>query len=472
MTRLGRRWSSGIKHPQRRGHDRRRRQVHRPTTTPTRASTRRSTTAASSTGVKVNVNWVEAEALEQDGGDSAARRRARHPRARRLRRSRHARHDQAAQFARERGIPFFGICYGLQWATIEFARNVCGLADADSTEFAPDTPHPVIYKLRDLLGVDDLGGTMRLGRYACQLDAGLAVAAALRRRRDPRAAPPPLRVQQPLRADADRARACDRRAARPTASSSRSSSCRPPVVRRGAVPPRVQVEAARPHPLFAGFVEASLPPQDRARRAADASRRTGAAERYESAREHRPGRDRTARRSAAAGSAALHRRARASSRARRTRSTSAARSRRSPRAVGVPVRLQGVVRQGQPHLDRARSRPRPRRGPADARAGQGRARLSDPHRHPRAGAGRRRRRGRRRAADSRVPLPADRPAGRRRRAPARSSTSRRASSWRPLDMRHADRQGPRRGQRPRLRHRARRHASATTTSSSTCARSR
>ena len=79
---------------------------------------------------------------------------------------------RAAEIARTRRIPFFGICYGFQWATVEFARNVCGLTDADSTECAPDTPTKVIYKLRDLLGVDDLGGTMRLGSYACQLKPG------------------------------------------------------------------------------------------------------------------------------------------------------------------------------------------------------------------------------------------------------------------------------------------------------------
>jgi CTP synthase len=79
---------------------------------------------------------------------------------------------KAAEIARERGIPYFGICYGFQWATVEYARNVAGLADADSTECNPDTPTKVIYKLRDLLGVDDLGGTMRLGTYACQLTPG------------------------------------------------------------------------------------------------------------------------------------------------------------------------------------------------------------------------------------------------------------------------------------------------------------
>src|SRR5204862_7953015 len=79
---------------------------------------------------------------------------------------------RAAEIARERGIPYFGICYGFQWAAVEYTRHVCGLADADSTECAPDTSTNVIYKLRDLLGVDDLGGTMRLGSYACQLKPG------------------------------------------------------------------------------------------------------------------------------------------------------------------------------------------------------------------------------------------------------------------------------------------------------------
>ena len=77
----------------------------------------------------------------------------------------------AARIARERLIPYFGICYGFQWAAVEFARNVCDLENADSTECSPNAPHKVIYKLRDLLGVDDLGGTMRLGAYACELKA-------------------------------------------------------------------------------------------------------------------------------------------------------------------------------------------------------------------------------------------------------------------------------------------------------------
>ncbi len=122
--------------------------------------------------LKVNIKWIEAEALEEANGPSLLEgadgilvpggfgdRGTRGMMA-------------AARYARERAIPYFGICYGFQWATVEYARNVAGLSDADSTECAPDTPTKVIYKLRDLLGVDDLGGTMRLGSYPCELAPG------------------------------------------------------------------------------------------------------------------------------------------------------------------------------------------------------------------------------------------------------------------------------------------------------------
>src|SRR5215469_13110578 len=75
----------------------------------------------------------------------------------------------AIQFARERKVPYFGICLGMQTMVIEYARNVCGLERADSTEFDPGTPHRVIFKLRELKGIDDLGGTMRLGSWPCHL---------------------------------------------------------------------------------------------------------------------------------------------------------------------------------------------------------------------------------------------------------------------------------------------------------------
>src|SRR5262249_15513465 len=69
----------------------------------------------------------------------------------------------AIQYARENKVPYFGICLGMQCATIEYARDAAGLAHANSTEFDSQTPHRVIYKLRELLGVDEMGGTMRLG---------------------------------------------------------------------------------------------------------------------------------------------------------------------------------------------------------------------------------------------------------------------------------------------------------------------
>jgi CTP synthase len=79
---------------------------------------------------------------------------------------------RAIQYAREEGTPFFGICLGMQCATIEYARHVCGLDGADSTEFDSDTPYPVIFKLRDLVNVEEMGGTMRLGSWPCRLEPG------------------------------------------------------------------------------------------------------------------------------------------------------------------------------------------------------------------------------------------------------------------------------------------------------------
>ena len=84
----------------------------------------------------------------------------------------------AIQYARESRLPFFGICLGMQCASIEFARNACGLGEADSTEFNPQTPDPIIFKLRDLLGVEEMGGTMRLGAWTCQLEPGSFAARA------------------------------------------------------------------------------------------------------------------------------------------------------------------------------------------------------------------------------------------------------------------------------------------------------
>ena len=79
---------------------------------------------------------------------------------------------RAIRYARRSGTPYFGICLGMQTACVEFARDVCGLKDADSTEFNEQTPFPIIFKLRDLVGVDELGGTMRLGAWDCELKEG------------------------------------------------------------------------------------------------------------------------------------------------------------------------------------------------------------------------------------------------------------------------------------------------------------
>jgi CTP synthase len=78
----------------------------------------------------------------------------------------------AIRYARENGVPFFGICLGMQLAVIEFARNVCGLKQASSTEFQKDCPEPLIDLMPDQRGVKDKGGTMRLGAYPCALKPG------------------------------------------------------------------------------------------------------------------------------------------------------------------------------------------------------------------------------------------------------------------------------------------------------------
>jgi len=122
--------------------------------------------------VKVNLAWVEAEGLEGGACEEQLR-------------------DldgilvpggfgrrgilgmlKGVEYARTRKVPYFGICLGMQCAVIESARNVCGLEGADSSEFDPSTPHRVIYKLRELRGIDELGGTMRLGAWTARLKPG------------------------------------------------------------------------------------------------------------------------------------------------------------------------------------------------------------------------------------------------------------------------------------------------------------
>ena len=129
-------------------------------------------------GVNVKVEWVDSERIEMDGPEA-------------LLGSSHGilipggfgdrgteGMVQAARYARERSVPFFGICLGMQCGVIEFARDVGGLAGADSSEFDPKTPHPVIGLLESQHGVTKKGGTMRLGAYRCVLTPGSRAAEA------------------------------------------------------------------------------------------------------------------------------------------------------------------------------------------------------------------------------------------------------------------------------------------------------
>ena len=128
--------------------------------------------AAVGNGVSVRIDWVDSERVELDGpeallgpthgilipggfGDRGTEGMV-----------------QAARYARERKVPFFGICLGMQCAVIEFARDVAGLKGADSSEFDPSTPHAVIDLLPEQEGLAQMGGTMRLGSYDCALAPG------------------------------------------------------------------------------------------------------------------------------------------------------------------------------------------------------------------------------------------------------------------------------------------------------------
>ncbi len=97
--------------------------------------------------------------------------------------------------------------WGMQTACIEFARNVCGLKEANSSEFNPASPHRIIYKLRELLGVEEMGGTMRLGRVGLHSARGFAGIQGVWDYRDQRAAPASVRVQPRVRSAVDRRRA-------------------------------------------------------------------------------------------------------------------------------------------------------------------------------------------------------------------------------------------------------------------------
>jgi CTP synthase len=119
--------------------------------------------------LKVNVTWIESENLIKDNYENDLQDYDAILVPGGFGKRGIAGMQRAIKYARKSGTPYFGICLGMQTACIEFARDVCGLRDADSTEFNEETPFPIIFKLRDLVGVDELGGTMRLGAWDCKL---------------------------------------------------------------------------------------------------------------------------------------------------------------------------------------------------------------------------------------------------------------------------------------------------------------
>jgi CTP synthase len=121
--------------------------------------------------LRVRPRWIEAEDLEQgslaalEGADGILVPGGFGPRGTEGMAA-------AAGYAREKRIPYLGICYGFQWAVVEYARSVCGLSKASSTECHPDSPDKVILMLKELVGVEEMGGTMRLGAYDCRIAEG------------------------------------------------------------------------------------------------------------------------------------------------------------------------------------------------------------------------------------------------------------------------------------------------------------
>ena len=175
---------------------------------------------------------------------------------------------EAIKFCRERKVPFLGVCLGMQCAVAEFARDVCDMTGANSTEFDPETAFPVIDLLPEQKNVEDMGGTMRLGASHVKLVRGHQGAGGLRRRRGVGASPSPLRGQQrpAPAARGRRPRGQRHHPGRPPGRDLRAA--RSPLVRGLPVPPRVQVAAHAPGAAL---------PRLRGRRRAPAHRARGRA---------------------------------------------------------------------------------------------------------------------------------------------------------------------------------------------------
>ena len=126
----------------------------------------------------VEICWIHSGELEKGKRPRRTRRTGRHHRSWRFRLSRNRRQNFGRSYARENKVPYLGLCLGMQVMCIEYARNVLGLDDANSSEFDVSTPHPVIDLMLEQRAITDMGGTMRLGEYPCLLQPNSAAAQA------------------------------------------------------------------------------------------------------------------------------------------------------------------------------------------------------------------------------------------------------------------------------------------------------
>ena len=164
----------------------------------------------------------------------------------------------AARYARENDVPYFGLCLGMQIATIEYARHVAGLEGANSTEFNPETPHPVIYLMPEQADVADKGGTMRLGAYQCALADGSHAHTAY--------ATPEVSERHRHRYEFNNAYEEQLTAAGLAISGRNPARGLVEIIENPAHPwfvacqfhPEFKSKPRRPHPLFAAFVGAAL----------------------------------------------------------------------------------------------------------------------------------------------------------------------------------------------------------------------
>ena len=168
----------------------------------------------------------------------------------------------AIRYAREHGVPFLGLCLGMQLAIVEFARDVVGFRDAHSAELNPDTTHPVIHIMPDQIGIEDIGGTLRLGSYPCVLDKSSKAYALYGKEEIHERHRHRYEVNNDYRDDL-------------TSHGMLLSGLSPDgrIVEMVEIPshpwfiatqahPELKSRPNRPHPLFKGFVEAALKYQD------------------------------------------------------------------------------------------------------------------------------------------------------------------------------------------------------------------